>query len=132
VFYTPYRLNDARAIKETCENASLWPNMVIHNIERCASVPFFTWCSTRKYIMVGLSSIIDCFSFFFLLSLLAIKVFNCPLFVFCLLGYDSHLSNPSNLGFAWSSDPTDLDLALPSDSRGLGLMAMLNPTDLDL
>ena len=115
MFHISQLVGGTRTVKETRENASLWPNLVIHSLDRCVGVLSSRWCSACKFIMVGLSPVIDCFCFFFLFSLLTIKVFNCPLFIYCLLGYSGHLSDPNSLDLTWSPNPTDLGLALLSD-----------------
>jgi len=60
-----------------------WSNMIIHRLPECTVMPYSTWCSSCKWIMVGLPPLINFLFFFFLLSLITTKIHNC-LFIYCL------------------------------------------------
>jgi len=82
-----------------------------------------TWCGACRHIMVGLSRGDRLIAFFFLFSLLTIKVHNCPLFACCLLGSDKH-TRPKLLGFSYHTNLRSLSLATISGPKALGLVTM--------
>jgi hypothetical protein len=92
-------------------------------ITRYAAIPFSTWCSVYKHIMIGLLSIINCLYFFLLFSLLTTKIHNCHLFICCLLGSSNHQTQTP-----WIWHPPDssvMNLAWLRDLRCLGLTWLL-------
>jgi hypothetical protein len=100
--------------------ASWWPNLAIHRLDRCANVPYFTWCDACKHIIVGLHrwSIVKIFSFFYLSWQLKYTIL-LYLFIVCF-------------GLASMPDPSYLVLGITPDPRTLGLVTMLGPRALDL
>jgi hypothetical protein len=93
-----------------------WPNLIICCLDRCADVSSSTWCGACRHIMIELSLVIDYLWFFFLLSLLRIKVHICPLFICCLPG--SSMTNGSKfVGSDMDAKPKARGLTWPPDPK---------------
>jgi len=99
VLHTPQQVGSAHAIKEMW-NVFRLSNLVIRRLTKCTVMPSFTWCNVCRHIMIELLSVIDCLCFFSIFSLLATKVYNCPLFVCCLFGH----AKPKSLRSPWLPD----------------------------
>jgi len=97
-------------------------NLIILHLMRCTVVPSSTWYDTCIHVMVKLLSVINCLSFFFLLSLLTTKMHSYHLFICCLLESDI-TSKPKSLESAWLPNLTllpfnDLNLSIWIFSSG--------------
>jgi len=98
--------------------------LVIYHLTRCALVPSYTWCGAYRQIMIGLPSVIDCLSFFFLFSFMTTKVCNCPLyFLFVRSGM---FSIPKHIRFGVAvrpkTRPTHLGSGMICQTRAPGSM----------
>jgi len=52
--------------------------IVICHLPVCAAMSSTAWYGAYRLMVVGLSPVTKCFCFFFLFSLLTVKVYNCP------------------------------------------------------